>query len=69
MEVRGSDGVHVGTVDHLDGESRIKLTKNDPAAGGQHHTIALDDVASVDADGALVLKATAADAQRVWAAG
>ena len=26
MEVIGADGVHVGTVDHIDGD-RIKLTK------------------------------------------
>ena len=28
MEVVGADGVHVGTVDHLDGD-RIKLTRKD----------------------------------------
>jgi len=28
MEVIGADGVHVGTVDHVDGD-RIKLTKKD----------------------------------------
>ena len=27
MEVLGSDGKHVGTVDHLEGADRIKLTK------------------------------------------
>ena len=30
MEVIGADGVHVGTVDHVDGD-RIKLTKADQA--------------------------------------
>ena len=30
MEVIGADGVHVGTVDHVDGD-RIKLTKKDSA--------------------------------------
>ena len=44
MEVVGSDGQHVGTVDKL----VIKLTKKDPAAEGQHHIISLDDVASID---------------------
>lgn len=29
MEVRSADGQHVGTVDHLDGSDRIKLTKSD----------------------------------------
>ena len=43
LEVVGSDGQHVGTVDKL----VIKLTKKDPAAHGQHHIIPLDAVASV----------------------
>ncbi|MGI4880633.1 MAG: DUF2171 domain-containing protein [Janthinobacterium lividum] len=34
MNVIGADGVHVGTVDHVDGD-RIKLTKTD--SGDQHH--------------------------------
>ncbi|WP_340314319.1 DUF2171 domain-containing protein [Rhizorhabdus argentea] len=33
MEVIGADGVHVGTVDHVDG-ARIKLTKADSGQGG-----------------------------------
>lgn len=44
MDVVGSDGQHVGTVDDL----CIKLTKNDPAAHGEHHIIKLDTVASVE---------------------
>ncbi len=32
MEILGSDGEHVGTVDRLDG-ARMKLTRTDPAAG------------------------------------
>ena len=47
MEVVGSDGQHVGTVDKLEGE-RIKLTKSDPQAQGQHHYLPLDTVASVE---------------------
>ena len=35
MTVVGADGVHIGTVDHLDGE-RIKLTKAD-SGDGKHH--------------------------------
>ena len=31
MEVIGADGVHIGTVDSVDGD-RIKLTKNDSTA-------------------------------------
>ena len=41
MEVLGSDGVHVGTVDHLEGRDQVKLTKHDPDAGGEHHFIRL----------------------------
>jgi hypothetical protein len=38
MEVIGSDGGHVGTVDSIDG-SRIKLTKSG-SEDGQHHYVA-----------------------------
>ena len=48
MEVVGSDGQHVGTVDHVEG-GRLKLTRKDPAAGGEHHYISADLVASVEA--------------------
>ena len=36
MEVIGADGVHVGTVDHVDGD-RIRLTKRDSGSHGNHH--------------------------------
>ena len=48
MEVLGSDGKHVGTVDHLEGSNQIKLTKSDPKAGGQHHLIPTDWIDHVD---------------------
>jgi hypothetical protein len=48
MEVIGSDGQHVGTVDYVEGADKIKLTKTDPKAGGQHHIISLSWVAKVD---------------------
>ena len=38
MDVVGSDGAHVGTVDKVRGD-RILLTKNDADAGGRHHSI------------------------------
>jgi hypothetical protein len=63
MEVVGSDGQHVGTVDHLDGQ-RIKLTKTDPAAGGEHHYIHVDSIASVD--DRVKLNRTAAEARDEW---
>ena len=34
MEVIGSDGAHVRTVDYLEGSDKIKLTKSDPKSGG-----------------------------------
>jgi hypothetical protein len=52
MEVIGADGVHVGTVDHLDGD-RIKLTKKDSGQGsheGHHHYISRGLVAGVEGD-------------------
>jgi hypothetical protein len=49
MEVIGADGVHVGTVDRVDG-NRIKLTKKDSGQGHQdhHHYIDLGLVADVE---------------------
>ena len=52
MEVIGADGVHVGTVDHVE-EGRIKLTKADSGEGaheGHHHYIPLGLVADVEGD-------------------
>ena len=57
MEVVGSDGQHVGSVDNLG----IKLTKNDPLAHDQHHYIKLAMVASVDG-GKVVLNVPAEQA-------
>jgi hypothetical protein len=51
-EVIGADGVHVGTVDKVEGD-RIKLTKKDSGQGsheGHHHYIPGGLVASVEAD-------------------
>ena len=64
MEVLGSDGEHVGTVDHMEGDSQIKLTKNDPAAGGKHHFIALDWVDHVDDH--IHLNKSSKDAMQQW---
>ena len=46
MNVLGSDGNHVGTVDKVKGE-KIVLTKNDPMSHGKHHMIPMDWVSSV----------------------
>ena len=69
MEVIGADGVHVGTVDRLEGD-RIKLTKKDSGAQvegasghheGHHHYISVGLVAGVEGD-TVRLSATAANA-------
>ena len=69
MEVIGADGVHLGTVDKIDGE-RIKLTKADSGVQiegqqgqhtGHHHYISLGLVAGVDGD-QVRLSATGANA-------
>jgi hypothetical protein len=59
MEVIGADGVHVGTVDKVEGD-RIKLTKKDLGAeiegaeggahSGHHHYISLGLVAGVEGE-------------------
>jgi hypothetical protein len=36
MEVIGADGVHLGTVDKVEGD-RIKLTRADSGSHGEHH--------------------------------
>src|SRR5215217_7790069 len=49
MEVVGSDGGHVGTVDKVEGD-RIKLTKQDDPDGSKqhHHYIAVSGIAAVE---------------------
>ncbi|MEI4480687.1 MULTISPECIES: DUF2171 domain-containing protein [unclassified Phyllobacterium] len=52
MEVIGADGIHVGTVDRVEG-GRIKLTKKDSGEGshkGHHHYISTALVAEVEGD-------------------
>lgn len=69
MEVIGADGVHVGTVDHVEGD-RIKLTRKDSGAevegaegshAGHHHYLSIGLVADVEGD-QVRLSATAANA-------
>jgi hypothetical protein len=50
MEVIGADGVHVGTVDKVEG-NRIKLTRADSGEGGHkghHHFVEKSLVAGVE---------------------
>lgn len=52
MEVIGADGVHVGTVDRVEGD-RIKLTKREAEHGGHarhHHYISRGLIADIEGD-------------------
>ncbi|HEU4959129.1 MAG TPA: DUF2171 domain-containing protein [Sphingomonas sp.] len=69
MKVVGADGVHLGTVDHVDGD-RIKLTKSDSpqgpgGEGARHHYIPAGLVAEVEGD-TVRLSATAQNAQDLF---
>jgi len=61
MEVVGSDGQHVGTVDRVEGQ-KIKLTKADSPTG--HHQFLQMDMVSQVKDGKAHLSASAADAKK-----
>jgi len=63
MDVVGSDGEHVGTVDKVRGD-RILLTKNDADAGGRHHSIPSSWLQTVDTK--VTLNKAAAEAKRAW---
>ena len=67
MEVVGSDGKHVGTVDKVEGD-RIKLTRSDPAAQGQHHYLPLNVISTIDQN-KVRLNQTASQAQQMWQTG
>ena len=52
MEVIGADGVHLGTVDKVEGD-RIKLVKADSGGHGHeghHHYLSMGLVAAVEGD-------------------
>ena len=55
-DVIGADGVHVGTVDHVQGD-RIKLTKSS-SGDERHHFISVGLIAEVE-DGTVRLSANA----------
>jgi hypothetical protein len=63
QEVVGSDGAHIGTVDHVRGD-RILLTKSDADARGHHHSIPCAWITSVE-DKVTVNK-TADQAKQHW---
>lgn len=63
MEVKAVDGEVIGTVDHLEGTDKIKLTKSDDAEG-RHHFIPTEWVDRVE--GAVHLSKSAADVRANW---
>lgn len=63
MEVVGSDGEHVGTVDGME-YGEIKLTRND-SPDGKHHLIPIDWVESVAGD-KVILTQTAEQTRQMW---
>ena len=64
MEVVGSDGEHVGTIDRIAGD-RIILTKSDAEAGGVHHSIPCTSVDRIEGD-RVMLDSPAAQAKQRW---
>ncbi|WP_396593162.1 DUF2171 domain-containing protein [Brevundimonas sp. R86498] len=64
LEVVGSDGGHVGRVDHVLGD-QIELAKLDLAGGFKHHMIPVSWVTSVD-DDAVRLSLTKDEAKARW---
>ena len=64
MEVVGSDGEHVGTIDRVAGE-RLILTKSDPESGGAHHSLSCTDIGRIEGD-KLILDCTADQAKSRW---
>jgi hypothetical protein len=62
MEVVGRDGLHVGTLDGIDG-NRIRLTKSD-SADERHHWLEIEHIARVEGE-KIHLKLDSAEAQRV----
>jgi hypothetical protein len=65
MEVLGSDGGHVGKVDHVLGDT-IELAKLDLGAGLKHHLIPISWIDRVDGDDKLYLSLTKDQAKAQW---
>ena len=63
MDVVGSDGTHIGTVDKVSG-NRIILTKSDAASGGMHHSVPCSWVETVDQK--VTLNRSAEQAKSDW---
>ena len=63
QEVVGSDGQHVGTVDHVRGD-QVELTSNDQSAGGRHHLIPSSWISAVSDK--VTLNKSADQARQHW---
>lgn len=64
LEIVGSDGVQVGTVDALSG-TLLKLKRSDPSSGGSHHYLDIGLVVAVEGNTAKLL-VPAAEARQRW---
>lgn len=64
MEVVGSDGEHVGTVDRTAGD-RLILTRSDPESGGAHHSLMCTSIDRVEGD-KVILGLPAEEAKKQW---
>jgi len=64
MEVVGSDGGHVGRVDHVKGDV-LELAKLDLGAGFKHHTIPVSWVERIEED-KVFLSISHEDAKARW---
>ena len=64
MDVVGSDGEHVGTVDKVAGD-RLILTKSDPDSGGVHHSLSCTDIDRIEGD-RVILDCKADEAKSRW---
>jgi hypothetical protein len=62
LEVLGSDGVHVGIVDHMESNGEVRLAKDE--TGGQYHYIPLGWVVHVGMK--VHLNRPGADARARW---
>ena len=65
MEVLGSDGKHVGKVDHVMGD-QIELAKMDLGSGMKHHMIPVSWADYVDGEGKLFLTLSKDEAKARW---
>lgn len=62
MPVVCTDGTKLGTVDHLEGENSIKLTRDE---NGNHHWIPIGWVTGIDS-GQVTIDRSVAQAQEEW---